>query len=96
MGYHAAIFGGLLPGLGLLATAFATNKGKPVTRKRILSTRTFGFLLVIALFSLMVVGCGSGGNPNGQTPAAGSQVTLTVTGTSGGITQSAPVTITIN
>ena len=96
MGYHAAIFGGLLPGLGLLATAFATNKGKPVTRKRIMSTRTFGFLLVIALFSLMVVGCGSGGNPNGQTPAAGSQVTLTVTGTSGGITQSAPVTITIN
>ncbi len=96
MGYHAAIFGGLLPGLGLLAAAFATNKWKPVTRRGALSARIFGFLMVITLFSLMAVGCGGGGNSNAQPPAAGSQVTLTVTGTSGAITQSAPVTITIN
>jgi uncharacterized protein (TIGR03118 family) len=96
MGYHAAIFGGLLPGLGLLAIAFVTNKWKPVTRGGVLSARIFGFLLVITLFSLMAVGCGGGGSSTAQTPAAGSQVTLTVTGTSGAITQSAPVTITIN
>jgi hypothetical protein len=42
----------------------------------------------------LAVGCG--GTSNAQTPASGSQVTMTVTGTSGAITQSVPVTITIN
>ncbi len=95
-GYHAAIFGGLLPGLGLLATVFTTQKRKPLSRKRILSTRVFGFLLVITLFSLMAVGCGSGGNSNNQSQGAGSPVTLTVTGTSGAITQSTAISININ
>ena len=55
----------------------------------ILSMRILGLLLLISLFA---VGCGS--NSKGQ--AAGSQVTLTVTGTSGAISQSAPVALTIN
>jgi hypothetical protein len=85
---------GLLPALGLFGTVFTTGKRKPLTRRRSLSVSVFGILLVISMFSLLAVGCG--GSSNAQTPAAGSQVTLTVTGTAGAITQSAPVTITIN
>ena len=93
-GYHVAVFGGLLPGLGLFATVFATRKRKPLTRKAGLAMRVFGVLFVISMLSLLAVGCG--GSSNAQTPAAGSQVTLIVTGTSGAITQSTPVTVTIN
>jgi hypothetical protein len=93
-GYHAVTLAGLLPALGLFGTVFTTRKRKPLTRKRSLSMSVFGILLVSSIFSLLAVGCG--GTSNAQTPAAGSQVTLTVTGTSGAITKSAPVTITIN
>jgi hypothetical protein len=85
---------GLLPALGLFGTVFTTRKQNPLTRKRSLSRSVFGILLVISMFSLLAVGCG--GTSNAQTPAPGSQVTLTVTGTAGAITQSTPVTITIN
>lgn len=84
----------LLPGLGLFGTIFATRKRKPLTRKGVLSVRVFGLLLVVSLFSLLAVGCG--GSSSAQTPQGGAQVTLTVTGTSGAITRSAPVTLTIN
>jgi uncharacterized protein (TIGR03118 family) len=93
-GYRAAALVGVFPGLGLLATVFTTRKRKQLPRKSSLLMSGFGLLLVITLFSLMAVGCG--GSSNAQTPQPGSQVTLTVTGTSGAITQSAPVTITIN
>ena len=93
-GYHMAALVGLLPGLGLFGTVFMPGKRKPLTRKSGLAMRVLGLLLVISLISLLAVGCG--GTSNAQTPAPGSQVTLTVTGTSGAITQSTPVTITIN
>jgi uncharacterized protein (TIGR03118 family) len=94
-GYHAVVFGGVLPALGLFGTAFATRKRKPLTRKSSLSMSVFGLLLVVSLLSLLAVGCG--GSSKAQTsPPAGSQVTLTVTGASGAITRSTPVTITIN
>jgi hypothetical protein len=93
-GYHMAALVGLLPGLGLFGTIFTTRRRNPLSRKGGVAMRVFGLLLVISLFSLLVVGCG--GSSNVQTPAAGSQLTLTVTGTSGAITQSTPVTITIN
>jgi uncharacterized protein (TIGR03118 family) len=93
-GYHRAALVGLLPALGLFGTVFMPRKRKPLTRRAGLAMRMFGLLLVISMFSLLAVGCG--GSSNAQTPAAGSQVTLTVTGTSGAITQSAPVSITIN
>jgi predicted component of type VI protein secretion system len=48
-------------------------------------------LLLISLFAL---GCGSSSNNKPTTPA--SQVTLTVTGTSGALSNTTPVTITIN
>lgn len=90
-GYHMAALVAMMPALGMFGTFFATIKKR--TRKSSPLTRLFGFLVVIALFSLMAVGCGTGSNA--QTPA-NSQVTLTVTGTSGAITQSTPVTVTIN
>ncbi len=79
----------LLPGLGLFGILLTPRKRKQLTRKSILSMSVLGLLLLI---SLLAVGCG--GNSKGQ--AAGSQVTLTVTGTSGAISQSTPVALTIN
>ena len=94
-GYHSAALIGLLPGFGLVGTVFAGRKRKPVTHKGSQWMKVFGLLLVVSLLSLVAVGCGSSSGSQ-STPAPGSQVTLTVTGTSGAITQSAPVTITIN
>jgi hypothetical protein len=94
-GYHVAAFAGLLPALGLFGTVFTTRKRKLLTRKSSLSMGIFGLLLVVSLFSLLAVGCGGSSNAQTSQPA-GSQVTLTVTGTSGAITQSTPVTININ
>jgi hypothetical protein len=91
-GYGMVALAGLLPGLGLFGTVFTTRKRKPLTRKSTQSKRIFGLLLVI---SLLAVGCGGSSNAQTSQPA-GSQVTLTVTGTSGAITQSSPVTININ
>ena len=85
---------GLLPGLGLFGTVLTTGKRKPLTRKSIFSMKFLGLLLFISLVSMVAVGCGGGGNSNAQTPL--SQATLSVTGTSGAITSSVPVTITVN
>jgi hypothetical protein len=94
-GYGMVALASLLSGLGLFGTVFAPRKRKPLTRKSSLSMEVFGLLLVISLFSLLAVGCGGSSNAQTSQPA-GSQVTLTVTGTSGAITQSSPVTININ
>jgi hypothetical protein len=79
----------LLPGLGVFGTLLTTRKRKPLTRKSILSMSLLGLLLLISLFA---IGCGS--SSKGSTTA--SQVTVMVTGTSGSLTHSTPVTITIN
>ena len=79
----------LLPGLGLFGTALTTRKRKPLTRKGIMWTSVVGLMLFVSMFAL---GCGS--SSKGQTPA--SQVTVTVTGTSGSLSHSTPVAITIN
>jgi hypothetical protein len=81
----------LLPGLGILGTVFTTRERKPLSRKSILWTSVLGLLLVVSLFAL---GCG-GGNSAAQTPT-NSQVTLVVTGTSGAISHTTPVTVTID
>jgi uncharacterized protein (TIGR03118 family) len=79
----------LLPGLGLLGTVLGTRKRRPLTRKSILSMSVLGLLLVISLFA---VGCGGGSKA--QTPS--SQTTVMVTGTSGALSHTAPVTITVH
>jgi uncharacterized protein (TIGR03118 family) len=78
----------LLPGLGLFGTLLTTRKRQPRTPKSILSMSVLGLLLLI---SLVALGCGGSSK---QTPS-GSQVTLTVTGTSGSLSHSTPVTITV-
>ena len=80
----------LLPGLGLFGTLLTTRKRRLVSGKSIVWTSLLGLLLVTSLFAL---GCGSNSK---QTPPAGSQVTLKVTGTSGALSHTTPVTITVN
>jgi uncharacterized protein (TIGR03118 family) len=88
-GYSLPGVAALLPGIGLFGTVLTTRKRKSLTRKSILSMTVLGLLLLISMFSL---GCSS--NTKGQTPA--SQLTLMVTGTSGSLSHSVPVTITVN
>jgi uncharacterized protein (TIGR03118 family) len=81
----------LLPGLGLFGTLLTTRKRKPCTRKSILSMSILGLLLFVSLFAL-----GCGGSNSKQTTTPGSQgVTLMVTGTSGSLSHSTPITITV-
>jgi uncharacterized protein (TIGR03118 family) len=82
----------LLPGLGLFGTVLTTRKRNPLTRKSIVWTTTLGLLLLVSIFS---VGCGSNSNNKPTTPVT-QAVNLTVTGTSGSITQSSVVAVTIN
>ncbi|MGA8623105.1 MAG: TIGR03118 family protein [Candidatus Sulfotelmatobacter sp.] len=91
-GYSAPGVAALLPGLGLFGTFLTTRKRKPLTRKRIRWMSLLGLLLFISLFAL---GCG-GSSSKSQTAAAASQVTVMVTGTSGAISHTAPVTVSIN
>jgi hypothetical protein len=82
----------LIPGLGLFGTLLTTGKRKLLNRKSIVGTSVLGLLLLVSLFSL---GCG-GGSSNKQTTPASQQVTVMVTGTSGALSQSAAVTVTVN
>jgi len=85
-----AIMGTLLPGLGLFGTFVTIRKRKPLTGKTILRSSALGLLLLISLIAL---GCGGGSN---NKPGQVSQVNLMVTGTSGSISHSSVVAITIN
>ena len=85
-GYPAAAF--LLPGLGVFGTILTTCK-KRLVRKHLAGMSMLSLLLLSALFTL---GCGS--NNSKSTPA--SQTVVTVTGTSGSLTQTAAVSVTIN
>jgi uncharacterized protein (TIGR03118 family) len=86
-GYGLAV---LMPGLGLFGTLIATRRRKPLTRKHFVGISVLGLLLLASLFTLA---CGSGSGK--QAPAA-SQTTLTVTGTSGALSHSVPVSLTVN
>jgi uncharacterized protein (TIGR03118 family) len=91
-GYNVPGMMALLPGLGLFGTVLATRKRKPFTRKSIGWMSLLGLLLIVSLFAL---GCG-GSNSNNQTTPTSQQVTVMVTGTSGALSQSAAVTVTVN
>src|SRR5271163_3265113 len=82
----------LLPGLGLFGTVLATRKRKPLTRKSIGWMSLMGLLLCVSLFDLE---CGSSNSNKPTTPASG-QATVMVTGTSGSLSHSSTVTVTIN
>jgi hypothetical protein len=81
----------VLPSLGLFGTVLTTRKRKLFARKSVVGMSILGLLLLVSLFSL---GCG-GSNSNNK-PASTSQTNLTVTGTSGAISHSSVVAITIN
>jgi hypothetical protein len=81
----------LLSGLGLFGTLLTTRRRKPLTRKSIRWMSLLGLLLFISLFAL---GCG-GSSSKTSTPSS-QQVTVMVTGTAGSLTQTAPVTVTVN
>src|ERR1700686_1017293 len=88
-GYMAPHAAALFPGLAVFGTLLITRKRKPLNRKSILWTSALGVLLLLSLFAL---GCGSS-SARGQN--GGSQVTMMVTGTSGALSHSSAVTITV-
>jgi uncharacterized protein (TIGR03118 family) len=90
-GYAVHSMALLLSGLGLFGTLLTTRRRKPLTRKSIRWMSLLGLLLFISLFAL---GCG-GSSSKTSTPSS-QQVTVMVTGTAGSLTQTAPVTVTVN
>jgi hypothetical protein len=79
----------LLPGLGVIGTVLANRRRKRLIGKSILSIGVLGLLLAGSFFA---VGCSSSVRGQMATPQ---QVTLMVTGKSGTLSHTAPVTITI-
>jgi hypothetical protein len=88
-GYSLPAVPVLLPGLGVFGTLFTARKRKPLTSESILGMSVVGLLLFISLSAL---GCGSNSN---NKPTA-SALNVTVTGTSGSLSHSIPVAITVN
>src|SRR5246127_795706 len=79
----------LVPGLGLLGTVITTRRRRLLTREHFVGISVLGLLLFVSLFTL---GCGGS---NAKAPVS-SQTTLTVTGTSGALSHSVPVSVTVN
>jgi hypothetical protein len=87
-GYPAVAF--LLPSFGVFGTILTTRKKMSLSRKYFAGLSVGSLLLLTTLFAL---GCGS--NNSKSTPAV-SQTTVTVTGTSGALSHSVPVNVTVN
>jgi uncharacterized protein (TIGR03118 family) len=94
-GYHAGGLAAVMPGLGLFGTVITGRKRKLLNRKSMVRMSLLGLLLVISLFAL---GCGgtNGSNKSTITPVSQQQATVMVTGTSGSLSQTAAVTVSIN
>jgi uncharacterized protein (TIGR03118 family) len=83
-----------LSGVGVFGTALATRKEDRKRRGKFLKRGLLiGTLGVLALWTLITVGCGGGGSTSSRQQK--STVTVMVTGTSGAISHSTPVTLTI-
>ena len=91
-GYSSPGVALLVPGLGLFGTLLTGRKRKPLTRKSIQWGGLLGILLVISVFAL---GCG-GNSANKPAASTAQQATVMVTGTSGSLTHSSAVSVTIN
>jgi uncharacterized protein (TIGR03118 family) len=92
-GYNAAGMFVLMPGLGLFGTLLTSGKRKLLAGRRVQWVSLMGLTLVISLFAL---GCSGSSNSNKPTTAASQKATVMVTGTSGSVSHSAAVTVTIN
>jgi len=91
-GYNLPGMMALMPGLGLFGTLITTRKRKSFTRKNIVGMSLLSLVLLVSLFAL---GCGGSNSNKPITPASG-QATVMVTGTSGSLSHSSAVTVTIN
>ena len=92
-GYSAPGMAALLPGLGLFGTVLTARRKRWFTRKGIGWMSILGLLLFISFFAL---GCGgSKSNSSTTTTPAASQATLMVTGTSGALSHTSAVTVTV-
>lgn len=80
-----------LSGLGLAGMVFADRK-KQLSAKRRKQILWFAALTLLALGTLVTVGCGGGSS---KTTNTANTVTMMVTGTSGAIAHSTPVTLTV-
>lgn len=87
-GYSTTMMATVLPGFGVFGMLFGI--GKKNTRKNLRWIGLVGVLLMVSLFAL---GCGGS---NASNNPMGSQVNMTITGTSGAISHSSTVAITIN
>lgn len=92
MGYSSPGVALLVPGLGLFGTLLTSRKRKPLTRKSVQWVGLLGLLLVISVFAL---GCGANSS-NKPAASTAQQATVMVTGTSGALTHSSAVTVSIN
>jgi len=89
-GYVMTAMTTLLPSFGVFGTVLVTRRKKLLSRKNVL---LIGLSLVI-LASLFALGCGGGSSNKSMNPSP-SQVNLMVTGTSGAISHSSVVSVTI-
>ncbi|MBV8052987.1 MAG: TIGR03118 family protein [Acidobacteriaceae bacterium] len=89
-GYVVSAMSTLLPGFGVLGTVLVGRRKKLFTRKSVLWLS----LALVILVSLFALGCGGGSSNKSMNPA-GTQVNLMVTGTSGAISHSSVVAVTI-
>lgn len=87
-GYSTTTMATLLPGFGVFGMLFGTRK-----RSGRKSLRWIGLIGVLLIVSLFALGCGGSNATNKPT---GSQVNMTVTGTSGAISHSSTVAVTVN
>ena len=78
-----------VPGLGLFGTMLTTRKRKPFSRKHAPWMSLLGLLLLVSLFTLA---CGN----NSNKPTTPQQATVMVTATSGSLSHSGAVTVTVN
>ena len=92
MGYNLPGMMALLPGLGLFGTLLTTGKRKRLSRKSIGWMSLLGLMLFVSLFAL---GCGSSSKSTTPTPSS-QQTTVMVTGTSGTLSQTAAITVSIH
>lgn len=92
-GYIQGMTMGWLPvsGLGAIGMMFAGSRQKR-TMKRSKTTFVIGGIVLLGLLTLFTLGCGGGSSSTKNNP---STVTMMVTGTSGAISHSTPVTLTI-
>ena len=92
-GYGRLSMVALMPGLGLFGTLITTRKRKSCARKSIVGMSLLGLALFVSLFSL---GCGGTSRTSNNPSTSASRTTVMVTGTSGALSHSSAVTVTIN